>query len=140
MSVSGNSISGSGISIEYAVGEPVITTLSSSSAVATQGLLQPIINITIPVPLSPGFQVPNSFSPNHDNINDVWHIPSLESGTSSNVFIFDRYGREVYRCNGKYVPWNGSTGSKPVPVGLYYYIIEPEAGKKIFSGWLFLTR
>src|SRR4051812_9032787 len=75
---SGNNITNSNITIEYAIGEVSTTTLQSGSSyfALTQGLLQPYITMAAPV-IKP-FQIPNVFSPNGDNINDVWDITGIQ--------------------------------------------------------------
>ncbi|MBK9109871.1 MAG: gliding motility-associated C-terminal domain-containing protein [Saprospiraceae bacterium] len=59
--------------------------------------------------------VPNSFSPNGDNLNDRWG-PVLEEGNGmvESIKVFDRWGNLVYECsglqikNGLCAKWDGS--------------------------------
>lgn len=84
--------------------------------------------------------VPNTFSPNGDGINDLWNIPYLNSFPNVSVQVFDRYGRQVYKSTGYSVPWNGRVGGKDLPIGTYYYIINPEGGRKPIQGSVTILR
>lgn len=67
--------------------------------------------------------IPNVFTPNGDNINDHWKIQGLNSYPNCDVLIFDRYGQMVFRNKGYKIQWDGTYGGKPVPAGLYYYLV-----------------
>ncbi len=89
-------------------------------------------------------KIPNAFSPNGDGINDKWIILGLESFSDNKVEVFNRYGQVVYSVigydnSGKV--WDGTMNGKPLPVGTYYYIVDPKraiAPKK--SGWVVILR
>lgn len=68
--------------------------------------------------------IPNAFSPNGDGINDTWVITPLELFEQSVTEVYDRYGRIVYRSKGYPQPWDGKRNGTPVPIGVYYYIIN----------------
>ena len=69
--------------------------------------------------------VPNVFSPNGDGRNDrFFMIP--DAGASVRMQVWNRYGGLVYETRGGYVPWDGRVDSKPVPDGVYFYVIEYE--------------
>ena len=70
--------------------------------------------------------VANAFSPNGDGINDVWEIPYLSDYPESKVEIFNRAGQMVFHSVGYKKTWDGMFNGKPLPVGTYYYIIEPK--------------
>ena len=90
---------------------------------------------TVRVLILPAITVPNAFSPNGDGINDVWVIPNLNSYPGAEVSVFDRYGRIVFRQSGYNTPWNGTYQGIPVPVGVYYYIINPKvANARVLQG------
>ena len=84
--------------------------------------------------------VPNVFSPNGDGINDAWNIKYLNIYTRAVVEVYNRYGSIVYRSIGYDNPWNGTYKSSPVPVGVYYFIINPGSGRRVMSGWVTLLR
>lgn len=75
-----------------------------------------------PCKLSP-ITIPNVFTPNGDGINDRWNIAGLNVYPDCEVIIFDRYGQIVFQSKGYPNSWDGTYGGKPVPGGLYYYLI-----------------
>jgi gliding motility-associated-like protein len=84
--------------------------------------------------------VPNAFSPNKDGINDVWNIQYLDSYPGCTVEVYDRYGRMIINSQGYQKPWDGKVNGKDLPVGTYYYIINPKNGRKPLSGSLTILR
>jgi len=83
---------------------------------------------------------PNAFSPNNDGVNDVWKLNYLESYPNSTVDIFNRYGEKVFFSQGYSIPFDGNYKGNPLPVGTYYYIINPKNGKKTITGSVTLIR
>lgn len=85
-------------------------------------------------------KIPNAFSPNGDGINDVWNVTYLNDYPNCTVEIFDRYGRIVFKTVGYNRPWDGKRDGNPVPVGVYYYIIDPKNGAAKATGSLTVLR
>ena len=86
--------------------------------------------------------VPNAFSPNNDGVNDLWDIKYLESYSNATVQVFSRSGGLVYRSlRGYSSPWNGQFNGVDLPVGTYYYIIDPHTkGRVPISGSVTILR
>ncbi|WP_165958019.1 PKD domain-containing protein [Segetibacter sp. 3557_3] len=84
--------------------------------------------------------IPNAFSPNGDGINDTWNIQYLDTYQGATVQVFNRYGQLVFSSIGYTVPWNGSVKGTVLPVGVYYYIIDPKNGRKQITGSVTLLR
>ncbi|NOT52611.1 MAG: PKD domain-containing protein, partial [Chitinophagaceae bacterium] len=84
--------------------------------------------------------IPNIFSPNGDGIHDVWLIEYLDSYPGCTVDIFNRYGQPIYHSEGYSKPWDGTINGKPVPVGTYYYIVNPKNGRKQIAGYVDVIR
>jgi gliding motility-associated-like protein len=85
-------------------------------------------------------EIPNAFTPNADGYNDVWNIRYLESYTNATVEIFNRYGQQVYYSVGYANPWDGRFKSEELPMGTYYYIINPGNGRKAMTGAVTLIK
>lgn len=85
-------------------------------------------------------EVPNAFSPNGDGVNDTWNIKYLESYPGATVDVFNRYGQVVYRSLGYTRPWDGRVQGSPLPIGTYYYIINPKNGKPPITGSITIIR
>lgn len=83
---------------------------------------------------------PNTFTPNGDNVNDVWNIKYLESYPKATVEVFNTNGTRVYFSDGYKVPFDGNYQNQPLPVGVYYYIINPKNGRKTLTGPLTIIR
>jgi len=83
---------------------------------------------------------PNTFTPNGDNVNDVWNINYLESYPKATVEVFNRNGNRVFFSNGYRIPFDGNFQNEPLPVGVYYYIINPRNGRKSVTGPLTIIR
>jgi gliding motility-associated-like protein len=98
----------------------------------SDGNCSAIDSIAIKVLLAP--LIPNAFSPNGDGINDTWKIQYLESYPGATIDVFNRYGQKVFSSLGYQTEWNGNYNGKPLPIGVYYYIINPKNGRPIFSG------
>jgi gliding motility-associated-like protein len=94
---------------------------------------------TMRVVIFKNLEVPNAFSPNSDNRNDLWRIPGLSSYPNAEVSVFDRYGREVFRSS-RFQHWDGKRNGQPVPAATYYYIINLRNGFDPILGWLYLAR
>ena len=78
--------------------------------------------------------IPNVFSPNGDGINDVWDIKYLAAYPGATVDVFNRGGQMIFRSQGYTTPWNGTYKGNPLPVGTYYYVIDPKNGREKISG------
>ena len=72
----------------------------------------------------PEYELPNVFSPNNDNVNDLFvpiknkHIESVE------MKIFNRWGQVVFETNEAEVNWNGRKRGKKgnCSEGVYFYV------------------
>ncbi len=84
--------------------------------------------------------IPNIFSPNGDGIHDRWVVEHLESYPGCTVDIYNRYGQQIYHSVGYLSPWDGTVNGKPVPVGTYYYIINPKNGRSQMTGYVDVIR
>ncbi|MES2329715.1 MAG: PKD domain-containing protein [Bacteroidota bacterium] len=92
------------------------------------------VSDTVFVKVLKGPEVPNVFTPNGDGINDTWKIRYLESYADATVEVYNRAGQIVYRSLGYSVEWDGNYKGSPLPVGTYYYIINPKNGRPIVTG------
>lgn len=82
----------------------------------------------------------NTMTPNGDGINDIFYISNLDNYPQATVDIFDRYGSKIYGTIAKGTPWDGTYSGKPVPAGVYYYVINLKDGKKVYSGYITVIR
>jgi gliding motility-associated-like protein len=81
--------------------------------------------------------LPNTFSPNGDGVNDTWIFPGIDNFPKNQVEIFNRWGNIVWSKKGmKSGDWNGETSDgKELPSGPYYYLVQlNDRDKTVFSG------
>lgn len=84
--------------------------------------------------------IPNAFSPNGDGIHDRWEIKYLNTYPGATVEVYNRYGQLVYKSAGYSQSWDGRFNGNPLPVGTYYYIINPKNGRSQMSGYVDIIR
>jgi gliding motility-associated-like protein len=84
---------------------------------------------------------PNTFTPNGDGKNDTWLIKNIEKYLDCVVEVFTPQGNRVYySTNGYDKPFDGTFQGKPLPVGTYYYVINPKLGRKPLAGYLTILK
>jgi len=66
--------------------------------------------------------VPTAFTPDGDGLNETFLIKGL-GFESYEIWIFNRWGTEVYHSNDITEAWDGSFNGKAVPQGVYTYSI-----------------
>jgi len=73
-------------------------------------------------------EIPNVFTPNNDNINDLFIVRS----NGADVFaltVFTRAGVKVCETRGQTIVWDGRTpAGNLVTPGVYYYILKSDKG------------
>jgi len=95
--------------------------------------------VKITVGLS-GINIPNAFTPNGDGVNDYWKISDMENYPDATVQVFTRYGQKVFESKGYQHPFDGTSGGKDLPIGVYYYIINLNSNCNLLSGSLTIIR
>ncbi len=74
------------------------------------------------------FMIPNVFTPNGDNSNDVWQFTLGLGNNLKSLHIYDRWGLEVKSSQiqtQSFIKWDGCTTSgEPCTAGVYFYTLE----------------
>jgi len=85
-------------------------------------------------------------SPNGDGLNDTLIIEGLETSPNNELFIYNRWGVEVFRKKNYDNSFSGISngrttisGSNELPVGTYYYVLQLKDQKDL-AGALYITR
>ena len=72
------------------------------------------------VKVIPTLYIPNSFSPNDDNVNDIFK-PEYAGYEEVELLIFDRWGVQLFRTTELQTGWNGKYKDNPCQIGVYIY-------------------
>jgi gliding motility-associated-like protein len=94
------------------------------------------------------FFIPDGFSPNGDQVNDVFRIPKIEFiYPDFTLEIYNRYGNLMFKGNRDKPEWTGRNSDYNVgidgiaPNGVYFYVLQFNKGdKKPVQGRLYLNR
>lgn len=80
--------------------------------------------------------VPNTFTPNGDGINDRWEIQYLDSYPGAVLEVYNTAGQLVFRSFGYNTPWDGTYNGRRLPAGTYYYVLDPKNRRKKVAGYV----
>ncbi len=83
--------------------------------------------------------IPNAFTPDGDDVNDVWWpSANIPVRTNYELLVFDRWGQVVFNTTDPYTPWEGSyqNGGEVLKSDVYAYrllygIGDTEARKEV---------
>ncbi len=90
--------------------------------------------------------VPSAFTPNGDGFNDLWRLVNPQRLISIEVWIFNRWGQQVFYDNSLDFAWDGSLKGEKAEMGVYSYILkgfgESSRGREpvLYKGNLTLIR
>lgn len=68
--------------------------------------------------------IPNTFTPNNDGINDEFRISVTGYFKLNGLTIFNRWGQLVFESKDLNLVWNGKKNGQNVPIATYYWVIE----------------
>ena len=69
--------------------------------------------------------IPTVFSPDGDNINDIFYIKG--NGFDELSFeIYNRWGQQVFQSDELNNGWGGTYLNQPSPIGIYVYQLKIE--------------
>jgi len=102
----------------------------------------------LPEPVFVGIYAPNVFSPDDDNINNIYTIYGTGGFVISEMNIYDRWGNEVY-ATGEFLPneeavgWDGRINGDKASVGVYVgriIYVDPDGTENVMVFDLTLVR
>lgn len=133
-----------GGSMAWTIGEVTIETFSSTDFFFTQGFHQPESREVPVVPID--FHIPEGFSPNGDDVNDLFVIRGITMYPHNSIIVFNRWGNKVFTAGPYQNSWDGtciygvSAGGDELPVGTYFYVFDFGDGTKNIKGTIYLNR
>ena len=99
-----------------------------------------VAEIAVPFEFTGMLVFPNFFTPDGDNLNDVWFPENREFFPDIVVKIYDRYGRVVAILN-ETSNWDGNYENKELPTGDYWYVVNAnDKNKQRYVGHFTLFR
>lgn len=93
--------------------------------------------------------IPDTFTPNGDGVNDVWIIPEIDQYPNNVVKVFNRWGNKILEIEGydnNTKVWSSQTdtrltlGDDEVPSGTYFYVISLDYNRRPVSGFIVVNR
>ncbi|MBL0139344.1 MAG: PKD domain-containing protein [Bacteroidetes bacterium] len=76
-------------------------------------------------PLGESVYIPNSFTPNGDNLNDIFKAEVFRPCDIYSLSIFDRWGQMVYETDDvANTSWDGTLDGRRIESGVYVYILK----------------
>jgi hypothetical protein len=92
------------------------------------------------------FYVPNAFRP--EGVNSIFKAITVYQDISFSMYIYDRWGQQVFYSNDINKGWNGSTGGQICMPGVYAWVIYIDSlgndiitsGKIVLKGTVTLLR
>lgn len=86
-----------------------------------------LFSVTVPpIPVPDDVEVPNVFTPNGDNVNDLFTIKNIQQYSQTSMTVFNRWGAKVYETSNYTNDWDGTdqNSGQKLADGVYYYIIN----------------
>ena len=86
--------------------------------------------VSIVVDTEKTLYAPNVFTPNGDNINDIWFLQGKGNGRIERLDIYNRWGGLVYSApsdnlvNDRTVGWDGRVGGRNAEAAVYTWVAE----------------
>jgi len=66
--------------------------------------------------------LPNAFTPNHDGRNDIFRPVFAGPHSDYRFAVYDRWGRMMFESRDPSAGWDGTTGGKDQPGGVYVWM------------------
>ncbi|MCW4469309.1 T9SS type B sorting domain-containing protein [Flavobacterium sp. MFBS3-15] len=86
------------------------------------------------------YLIPKFFTPNGDNINDVFTLAGMYTFPNASVDIFDRYGKLITQLNRRNRSWDGTFNGAPMPATDYWYVVKIDDATPEIKGHFSLMR
>ena len=67
---------------------------------------------------------PKAFSPNGDQINDVFKAKECQNIVEFHAYIFNRWGQRLYEWSDPEGGWDGTYNGKDVKQGTYFVLVK----------------
>ncbi|MFW5877566.1 MAG: T9SS type B sorting domain-containing protein, partial [bacterium] len=80
-------------------------------------------------------EIPTTFTPNGDGINDIWEIVNIDLYPEATMEIFNRWGELLYQISPYYGnEWDGTYNGRELPIDSYHFVLRLGGGRKPVTG------
>jgi gliding motility-associated-like protein len=84
--------------------------------------------------------IQNVITPDGNGENDYLEIVNIKTFKNTTLYIYDRFGLEVYQKRAYQNDWNGTKGNDQLPDGTYYYIVTFDDSTTVYKGAITILR
>uniref|UniRef100_UPI0030DBBDD0 T9SS type B sorting domain-containing protein n=1 Tax=Maribacter arcticus TaxID=561365 RepID=UPI0030DBBDD0 len=98
-----------------------------------------VLELNVPFEFTGMLEFPNFFTPDGDNLNDIWSPKNRGLFAGVSVKIYDRYGRVVAILD-EVSGWDGTYEGREVPTGDYWYVVNANSNEIRYVGHFTLYR
>jgi gliding motility-associated-like protein len=91
-------------------------------------------------PVNGCIEIPNAFTPNGDNYNDLWIIQNSYLYPEIEVIVLNKEGYLVYENTGYTEAWDGKYNDHDAAPGTYYYLVDLHNGDPVYKGIVTILR
>jgi gliding motility-associated-like protein len=97
--------------------------------------------VVIDVKCAEGLKAFTAMSPNGDGKNDYFYLDGLQKYPENTLYVYNRWGNEVYKVKNYQNDWQGTWKGKDLPDGTYFYWLRNDAtGEILMTGNLQILR
>lgn len=77
--------------------------------------------------------IPNAFSPNDDNLNDIFYVEGRQFMSYMDLKIFNRWGELVFSSNDPLMGWDGTYKGRPQEMDVFVYTFSAQliSGRRV---------
>ncbi|MFN8153133.1 MAG: gliding motility-associated C-terminal domain-containing protein [Bacteroidia bacterium] len=102
---------------------PAITGQYYVTAINQCGIAADSINLTFNI-CNCLVYIPNAFTPNHDNKNEVYNYEVNCTDFTGSLEIYNRFGQLLFKSENPDIGWDGTYEGKAAPEGAYIYVLK----------------
>lgn len=110
------------------VASPSVTTLYTVTGTDNKGCSNTDTVTVKVIKIDGGFNLPNTFTPNDDGLNDCFGIKNWGHVANLRFMIYNRWGEKVFETSDYNTCWNGKYKGQPADAGSYVYYVSGTTG------------
>lgn len=85
----------------------------------------------------PVLRIPDVMTPNGDGMNDFFEIEGIDRFPQNELYVYNRWGREIYSATDYSNEWDATFNGVAVPNGTYFYVLNNRLnGQQLAQGYV----